>query len=176
MDGDEHGIVKLTSKEGDTFDVPIEVARLSNLVVTTLGDDTNDDTNTEDVIEIPIPNVRTQVLAKVIEYCTHFHQEPKVTNITTPLKSNRIEEIVQEWYAEFVDVEQMMLFELVTAANFMDIKQLLDLTCLAVSVLIKGKSAEEIRRIFNISNNFSGEEDELHSSNTTEVTASTGKS
>jgi S-phase kinase-associated protein 1 len=60
-----------------------------------------------------------------------------VTNITTPLKSNRIEEIVQEWYAEFVDVEQMMLFELVTAANFMDIKQLLDLTCLAVSVLIK---------------------------------------
>lgn len=60
-----------------------------------------------------------------------------MTNITTPLKSNRIEEIVQEWYAEFVDVEQMMLFELVTAANFMDIKQLLDLTCLAVSVLIK---------------------------------------
>lgn len=30
-----------------------------------------------------------------------------------------------------------MMFELVTAANFMDIKPLLDLTCLAVSVLIK---------------------------------------
>ena len=60
-----------------------------------------------------------------------------VTPITTPLKSSRIEEIVQEWYAEFVDVEQIMLFELVTAANFMDIKALLDLTCLAVSVLIK---------------------------------------
>ena len=57
--------------------------------------------------------------------------------ITTPLKSTRIEEIVQEWYADFVDVEQTMLFELVTAANFMDIKPLLDLTCLAVSVLIK---------------------------------------
>jgi S-phase kinase-associated protein 1 len=60
-----------------------------------------------------------------------------VTPITTPLKSNRIDEIVQEWYAEFVDVEQIMMFELVTAANFMDIKPLLDLTCLAVSVLIK---------------------------------------
>jgi hypothetical protein len=44
------------------------------------------------------------------------------------------------------------------------------------SIILQGKSAEEIRRIFNISNNFSGEEDELHSSNTTEVTASTGKS
>ena len=60
-----------------------------------------------------------------------------VTPITTPLKSTRIEEIVQEWYADFVDVDQIMLFELVTAANFMDIKALLDLTCLAVSVLIK---------------------------------------
>ena len=60
-----------------------------------------------------------------------------VTSITTPLKSNRIEEIVQEWYADFVNVDQTLLFELVTAANFMDIKALLDLTCLAVSVLIK---------------------------------------
>ena len=83
-----------------------------------------------------------------------------MTAIATPLKSIRIEEIVQEWYAEFVTVDQAMLFELVTAANFMDIKALLDLTCLAVSVLIKGKSAEEIRRIFNISNDFSPEEDD----------------
>lgn len=34
-----------------------------------------------------------------------------------------------------------MLFELVTAANFMDIKPLLDLTCLAVSVYIKVSSS-----------------------------------
>ena len=126
------------SKEGDTFDVPIEIAKLSNLVITTLGgDDDNDNAeNNEEAIEIPLPNVRTQVLAKVIEYCTHFHTEP-MTPITTPLKSTKIDEIVQEWYADFVDIDQIMLFELVTAANFMDIKALLDLTCLAVSVLIK---------------------------------------
>ena len=64
-------------------------------------------------------------------------QQTKVTPITTPLKSNRMEEIVQEWYANFVNVDQTLLFELVTAANFMDIKALLDLTCLAVSILIK---------------------------------------
>ena len=62
---------------------------------------------------------------------------PPVTTISAPLKSNRIDEIVQEWFARFVDVDQQLLFELVTAANFMDIKPLLDLTCLAVSVLIK---------------------------------------
>lgn len=59
-----------------------------------------------------------------------------MTPITTPLKSN-IAEIVQSWYAKFVKVDQALLFELVTAANFMDIKALLDLTCLAISVFIK---------------------------------------
>lgn len=57
--------------------------------------------------------------------------------ITTPLASIVIDEIVQDFYARFVEVDQVMLFELVTAANFMDIKPLLDLTCLAVSIYIK---------------------------------------
>lgn len=60
-----------------------------------------------------------------------------MTPITVPLKSVHIGEIVQEWFADFVNVDQTLLFELVTAANFMDIKALLDLTCLAVSILIK---------------------------------------
>jgi hypothetical protein len=48
-----------------------------------------------------------------------------------------MDKIVQKYYAEFIDVDQVTLFELVTAANFMDIKPLLDLTCLAVSFYIK---------------------------------------
>jgi S-phase kinase-associated protein 1 len=60
-----------------------------------------------------------------------------MTPIQTPLKSSKIEDLVQPWYAAYVQVDQSLLFELVTAANFMDIKPLLDLTCLAVSVFIK---------------------------------------
>ena len=58
------------SKEGDTFEGPVEIAKLSNLVVTTLGEDEEDD----DMVEIPLPNVKASVLAKVIEYCTHYKQ------------------------------------------------------------------------------------------------------
>lgn len=43
-----------------------------------------------------------------------------------------------------------MLFELLTAANFMGIKELLDLTCLKVTFLVTGKNAEEIRQIFRL--------------------------
>ena len=67
-------------------------------------------------------------------------------------------EIVQEWYAHFVAVEQDVLFELILAANFMDIKPLLDLTCASVASMIKGKTPEEIRKTFNIVNDFTPEE------------------
>jgi S-phase kinase-associated protein 1 len=119
-----------TSKEGESFTVSVEVAKLSQLVKDTMDDD---DTAGD---EIKLPNVRASVLTKVIEYCEHYKTE-EMTPITTPLKSSKLEDLVQPWYVDFCKVDQVMLFELVTAANFMDIKPLLDLTCLAVSIMIK---------------------------------------
>lgn len=129
---------------------------MSKLVESTIDEDEEDDDDSQR--EIQLPNVKGTVLAKVIEFCEHF-QEENMTEISTPLKSSKIEDLVQPWYADYVKVEQVLLFELVTAANFMDIKPLLDLTCLAVSVFIKGKSPEELRRIFNLSNEFTPEEE-----------------
>eukprot|EP00591_Stephanopyxis_turris_P012013 CAMPEP_0195517626 /NCGR_PEP_ID=MMETSP0794_2-20130614/11099_1 /TAXON_ID=515487 /ORGANISM="Stephanopyxis turris, Strain CCMP 815" /LENGTH=172 /DNA_ID=CAMNT_0040646457 /DNA_START=45 /DNA_END=563 /DNA_ORIENTATION=- len=147
--------VNLISKEGDSHPVPVSIAKLSKLVETTIDDDESD----EEVHEIPLPNVKGSVLAKVIEFCTHYKTVEVMNEIQAPLKSNKIEEIVQKWYADFVKVEQVLLFELVTAANFMDIKPLLDVTVLAVAIMIKGKSADDIRAIFNISNNITPEEE-----------------
>lgn len=160
MDGDH--IIKLTSKDGDAYEVPIKVAKMSKLVVETLGgDDAFDDDGEDDepeATEVPLPNVSSPVLEKVIAYCKHY-QEEEMTPIQTPLKSSKLEELVQQWYADFVKVPKNMLFDLVAAANFMDIKQLLDLTCLAVSIMIKGKSAAELREMFNISPEFTPEEE-----------------
>jgi S-phase kinase-associated protein 1 len=133
---------------------------MSQLVKETLGDDDDDDDGDLDNDknpDIPLPNVSADVLAKVIEYCLHYQQD-EMRTIQTPLKSSKLDELVQEWYAEFVQVDKNLLFDLVAAANFMDIKPLLDLTCLAVSIMIKGKSATELRHMFNISNDYSAEE------------------
>ena len=82
-----------------------------------------------------------------------------MNEIEKPLKSNNMSEVVQKWYADFVDVEQVMLFELILAANYMDIKPLLDLTCATVASMIKGKTPDDIRTTFNIKNDFTPEEE-----------------
>ena len=79
--------------------------------------------------------------------------------IEKPLKSANMAEVVSEWDAAFVAIEQEMLFELILAANYMDIKSLLDLTCAKVASMIKGKTAAEIRKTFNVVNDFTPEEE-----------------
>lgn len=117
-----------------------------------------EDEDEEVVTEIPLPNVKAAVLKKVIEFCKQHRGEP-MTEIEKPLKSANMSEVVQKWYADFVNVEQVLLFELILAANYMDIKPLLDLTCATVASMIKGKTPEEIRKTFNIANDFSPEEE-----------------
>ncbi|CAL5436522.1 unnamed protein product [Camellia sinensis] len=46
------------------------------------------------------------------------------------------------------------------AANYLNIKSLLDLTCQTVVDMIKGKTPDEIRKTFNIKNDFSADEEE----------------
>ncbi|KAJ1971390.1 hypothetical protein H4R35_005287 [Dimargaris xerosporica] len=69
--------------------------------------------------------------------------------------------VLDDWDREFCRVDQVTLFELILAANYLDIKPLLDLTCLTVANMIRGKRPEEIRRHFNIKNDFTPEEEEL---------------
>ena len=44
------------------------------------------------------------------------------------------------------------LFQLILAANYLDIKGLLHVTCGKVADMMKGKTPEQIRKTFNIKN------------------------
>ena len=143
--------VKLMTMDGETLEVDKEIACMSTLVKGIV-----DDSGVED--EIPLHSVKKAILDKVIVYCTYIkdHAPPEIDK---PLRSNNLGDVVNEWYADFVNIEQEVLFELVLAANFMDIKSLLELTTAKVASLIKGKSIQETRKFFNIENDFTPEEE-----------------
>ena len=114
---------------------------MSELVKGMLDDESGDD---DDTTEIPLPNVKAAVLKKVIEFCSHYKSEP-MTEIKKPVQSTDVAKLVQKWYADFVNVEKILLFDLIIAANDMDIKPLLDLVTLSITDMIKGKT----RKVFN---------------------------
>ena len=100
------------SREGDSFEVPVAVAKMSQLVADTYEDDDDSD-DEDDVKTVPLPNVRSEILKLVIDYGKHYQEEP-MTEIQTPLKSANLDDLVQEWYVKFADIkDEKVLFDLV---------------------------------------------------------------
>jgi S-phase kinase-associated protein 1 len=95
--------------------------------------------------------VKEKVLSKVVNYCIH--------SLENPAKEGEKEEITP-WEQQFCAIDQATLFELILAANYLDVKPLLDLTCRSVASMIKAKTPEEIRKTFNIVNDFTPAEEE----------------
>ncbi|CAE6478614.1 unnamed protein product [Rhizoctonia solani] len=111
---------------------------------------------------IPLPQVSSSVLTKVIEYCAHHGYDKlrpieKSQDADDPRKRQVSE--IGEWDQQFIQVDQEMLFELVLAANYLDIPSLLDVGCKTVANQIKGKTPEEVRKHFNIVSDFTPEEE-----------------
>ncbi|KAI3845349.1 hypothetical protein MKW98_010516 [Papaver atlanticum] len=101
---------------------------------------------------IPLPNVTGKTLAKVIEYCRKHAESDDDAN-------QKAKDELKAFDEEFVKVEQAVMFDYILAANYLDVKGLLDITCQAVADMIKGKTPEEIRKMFNIENDFTPEEE-----------------
>ncbi|KAH7329225.1 Skp1 family, dimerization domain-containing protein [Stachybotrys elegans] len=147
----------LASNDGAIMEVDRAVADRSILIknmLEDLGDDAISSSN-----PIPIPNVNEAVLRKVIEWCEHHRNDPPQTQDDESDARKKTTDI-DEWDQKFMQVDQEMLFEIILASNYLDIKPLLDVGCKTVANMIKGKSPEEIRKTFNITNDFTPEEEE----------------
>ena len=113
--------VKLTTKDGETIEVDKEIACKSTLLRGAIEDNGINE-------EIPLPTIKKATLEKILEFCEHIHKNSP-PEIEKPLRSSELRDVVNEWYANFVNLEQEVLFELIDAANYLDIKSLLELAC-----------------------------------------------
>ena len=67
---------------------------------------------------------------------------------------------VSLWYADYIELPRDSLFDIIMAANYLDIKPLLDLACCRVACMMKGRCTTEVRQMFDIVNDFTPEEEE----------------
>lgn len=152
----------IMTSDGQQFSVQTNHLIISKLIFVMLDES---DIDAED--NIPVPAVNSKNFEKIVEFMKMYHENP-MKEIEKPLRSNNLKDIVQECYADLINIEEEEeLFSLIMASNYLDIQPLLNLGCAKVASMIKGKSPEEIRKIFDI-----GTEDE-NSESTEKITEST---
>ncbi|CAN9362319.1 unnamed protein product [Alternaria alternata] len=132
-------LISITTSDGVEMKVERPVAERSILIKNLL-----EDLGGESEESIPIPNSQN---------------DPPATQ-DDDSDSRKKSTDIDEWDQKFMQVDQEMLFEIILAANYLDIKALLDVGCKTVANMIKGKSPDEIRKTFNIQNDFTPEEEE----------------
>lgn len=118
-----------------------------------------DEANTEGEV-VPLPNVNSTILRKVIQFCTYHKDDPVPSSTDDDENKEKRTDDITSWDADFLKVDQGTLFELILAANYLDIRSLLDVTCKTVANMIKGKTPDDIRKTFNIKNDFTPAEEE----------------
>lgn len=144
-DKDSGKPLKLQSKDKKDFTVERKHAFISTLVKTSLEND-------DKAEEVPIPGVTGAILDLVVNYMKeHKGVEPPI--IEKPLRSKVMKDVCpHKWDAEYIDRigdTRQQLYDLILAANYMDIKSLLHLGCAKVASLIKGQPLEKIKEILD---------------------------
>ncbi|GJN25288.1 hypothetical protein PR202_gb13095 [Eleusine coracana subsp. coracana] len=98
---------------------------------------------------IPLPHISSHSLFTVIKYCDK-HAAVAATK-----------ETLDEWDRNLIDILNTdALFDLINAANFLNIKNLYEITCQKVADMIKGKTPNQLREMFNVTEDFTKEEKE----------------
>ncbi|KAK8623164.1 hypothetical protein V6N13_118055 [Hibiscus sabdariffa] len=151
----------LIAADEQEFEVEEAVAMEFGIVKTYFED--NPDSCDE---PIPLPNVESKYLSKVIEYC-RWHLDHKARKPAKPppkyqfFQSEGEEDSEAEAFDRelFNSLDNEGMRQMVLAANYLDVKDLLEMMVQAVANKLANKSVEYVRRFFEIENDYTPEEE-----------------
>jgi S-phase kinase-associated protein 1 len=161
------GNVKLVAQDGVVFTVPVEVARMSKQIRSVI-DDFGEITDQDE--PFPVSLVTSDILTKVIEFCTHYIANPPPSLDSSPKpgtnaepgynfqtatanknEKKKYESVATPWDKEWLKgLSNYTLFKLVSASNQLDIEPLLKVTAEQVASMIHSLMPDEIREKFGI--------------------------
>ena len=148
--------LKLESSDKKVFPVDVEVAKKSITLrdlMTNLGIEDGD----EDGDPIPLPKVDAANLERLLQWAKeHKDDPPAPTDDETKYRTDNI----SDFDKEFFNMDQAALLQLIHAANFMNMPDLLLTACKTVANIIKERDVDQIRDYFHIKNDFTEEQEE----------------
>ncbi|MCL7049251.1 hypothetical protein MKW94_011001 [Papaver nudicaule] len=151
----EKKMVTLKTGDNKTFVVERSVVLISETIKHLIEDDCAEDV-------IPLENITGEVLEKVLVFLKKHAPAMKILFGPVEPSDEEREEVADElmmWDTKFVDglESDQMLFDLIFAANYLDISTLFELTCEVVARKIRDMSPEQIRDYLRIENDYSPE-------------------
>jgi S-phase kinase-associated protein 1 len=138
-------MVKLVTKDNVTFEIDENVANKFQTVKNLIDDIGDRD-------PIPLPEIDEFTFKKILEYALYHLEHPVVVE--------NEEFVFSDWDTEFFKLEHPVLISIVISSNYLDYKELLDMSVQAIASIINGKTPEEIRTLFDIVSDFTPEEEE----------------
>merc|ERR1712087_429672 len=122
-DDDETLTLKSGGQQPKSFEISKKSAELSKFVTTILEGDS-------EATSIEVRQVPPETLSHVIDYLKH-HKGAEPDALPCPVRLIHMAQIVSDkWDATWIDAfDKKTIFEVILAANYMDIKSLLHLGC-----------------------------------------------
>ena len=123
-------MIKLQSSDGVIF--PVDAATVKQMVtIQTMID--HEDEDSDEVT--PVPTVKGKVLEKIIQW-TEYHK-------TDHEKTEKL-----AWYRQYFDVDLKKIFEIIIAADYLEVKSLLNESCCNVLINNKWEIIEDVTNSF----------------------------
>ncbi|KAF7803909.1 berberine bridge enzyme-like 13 [Senna tora] len=147
--------IPMKTQDGVTFQVDFEVAMEMETVRSFIEEDDSLEPST-----IPLPNVSSNMFTKVIHYIrTHMEFREKAKNSSK--KNVETEDIATAYDKKFLEnLNDDEIKQLLMAANYLNVKDLLDFLNQGIANRIQDMSVEDVRNFFGIINDYTPEEEQ----------------
>ncbi|CAL0310262.1 unnamed protein product [Lupinus luteus] len=142
-------LISLKTADGETFNVSPIIAKQMETVQSFIEDESSSSLTSS---AIPLPNVNASELSKIIDYLDYHH------NFREGKKNDEEAKEFDEKFVKGFSHDELKM--LLVAANYLNVKELLELLFQSFADIIENKSVQYVRDFFGIVSTYTPEEEE----------------
>lgn len=119
----------------------------------------NEDVSDDTVLKISYEKATGTMIAKVVDFCQYFSNNNDRPVFDKPLKK-KFQDYVSDWYVNFFNMTDSETVQLANVVNYLNIPPLLEICVARLADMIRFKTTDQIRELFEIESDFTPEEEE----------------